>query len=203
MSGEGVVPPPTVRAPAAMDVDTPVATQGPQPSEEELTTDSVPVPSDSPSTDTVSQLESDLALMLQIMSSSLHHIANRSAHVQLSEAIPLYQPVGGSAMHASRSLVDRASMAENIEELTDDLVGKAKDMESLIAKLPNSQDEASVKEELAVLDEQMSVANRSYRDALQEARSLQSSLSTLLQDMCDDHQEARANLASSAVEDSS
>ena len=82
-------------------------------------------------------------------------------------------------------------------------VGKAKDMESLIAKLPNSQDEASVKEELAVLDEQMSVANRSYRDALQEARSLQSSLSTLLQDMCDDHQEARANLASSAVEDSS
>lgn len=93
--------------------------------------------------DVISQLEGDLALLLQIMSSSLHYIANRSAHVQLSEAIPLYNAISGSAGQASRALVDRATMAESIEELTDDLVGKAKDMERRISMLPGKRKKSS------------------------------------------------------------
>lgn len=124
------------------------------------------------SMDLISQLESDLALMLQIMSSSMHFLANRSAHVQLNAAIPLFQPISGASLSASRNLIDSATMHENIEELTDDLVGKAKDMERLLQALPCQRNEEAVKEELRQIDGQMAEANAEYRAALQESSEL-------------------------------
>ncbi|PWN37455.1 uncharacterized protein FA14DRAFT_115841, partial [Meira miltonrushii] len=121
------------------------------------------------SIDLISQLESDLALMLQIMTSSLHFLTHRSAHVQINNVIPLFQPTNLAQSHAANHLIDAETMSENIDELTDDLVLKAKEMESLLQRLPKQTNEDQVKRELEQIDEEMSVANQEYRDALRDA----------------------------------
>ena len=119
--------------------------------------------------DLISTIESDLTLLVQIMSSSLHYISNRSAHVRLNPDIPLYNPVGAGQMMASKSLVDEASMADSIEELTDDLVGKVKDIERLVEQLPQEREEEQVQGEIRELHQQMAGVNQEYRHALSEA----------------------------------
>lgn len=151
------------------------------------------------SMDLISQLESDLALLLQIMSSSLHYVANRSAHVQLNADVPLFQPVSGASLHASRRLIDPTTMYDNIEELTDDLVGKAKDMERLLDALPRQQDQADVQRELLTINDDMRTANKEYAAALQDAAALKEELDALLRHTCDEHQAGRAQLAAAVA----
>lgn len=121
------------------------------------------------SIDLISQLESDLALMLQIMTSTLHFLTHRSAHVQINNTIPLFQPTNLAQSHATNHLIDAETMSENIDELTDDLVLKAKEMERLLQRLPKQMNETSVKVELEQIDGEMKIANQEYRDALREA----------------------------------
>lgn len=153
------------------------------------------------SLDLISQLESDLALMLQVMSSSLHFLASRSAHVQLSDEIPLFQPLGSVTANASRQLIGYDAMADNIEELTDDLVGKAKEMERLIQALPRERDETDVKADLKKIDEEMVEANEGFLGALDEALRLRADIGRLLRGLCDGHQSGRARLAASVLEE--
>jgi hypothetical protein len=120
-------------------------------------------------TDLISTIESDLTLLIQIMSSSLHYISNKSAHSQLNADIPLYNPVGVGQVIASKFLVEEKVMAESIEELTDDLVGKVKDISKLVQQLPVERDAGDVKEELSRLQLQVASVNEEYRSALSEA----------------------------------
>jgi hypothetical protein len=120
-------------------------------------------------TDLISAIESDLTLLIQIMSSSIHYISNKSAHVQLNADIPLYNPTGAGQLMASKMLVDEAGMLESIEELTDDLVGKVKDIEHLVELLPRERTEEEYQEEIRVLHDQVAGVNEEYRRALQEA----------------------------------
>lgn len=120
-------------------------------------------------TDLISTIESDLTLLIQIMSSSLHYISNKSAHSQLNADIPLYHPVGVGQVIASKFLVEEKVMAESIEELTDDLVGKVKDISRLVQQLPVERDDEDVKEELSGLQLQVANVNEEYRSALSEA----------------------------------
>ena len=121
------------------------------------------------SIDLISQLECDLALMLQIMTSTLHFLTHRSAHVQINNTIPLFQPTNLAQSHATNHLIDAETMSENIDELTDDLVLKAKEMERLLQRLPKQMNENSVKVELEQIDGEMIIANQEYRDALRDA----------------------------------
>jgi mediator of RNA polymerase II transcription subunit 21 len=155
--------------------------------------------SKSASLDLISQLESDLALMLQIMSSSLHFIATRSAHVQLNDDIPLFQALTNASASASRQLLSPEAMAEEIEELTDDLVGKAKEMEKLIQSIPCKRDESVVMKELKEIDEEMVEANKDFIEALEEVSRLRSDIDSLLRALCDDHRAGRARLAASVA----
>jgi hypothetical protein len=123
-------------------------------------------------TDLISVVESDLTLLIQIMSSSIHYISNKSAHVQLNSDIPLYNPVGAGQLLASKMLVDEKSMMESIEELTDDLVGKVKDIEKLVEQLPKERDDEEVRQEIDVLHQQMAGVNEEYRTAAKEASEL-------------------------------
>jgi hypothetical protein len=119
--------------------------------------------------DLISTIESDLTLLIQIMSSSIHYISNKSAHVQLNADIPLFNPVGAGQMMASKMLVDETSMMESIEELTDDLVGKVKDIEKLVEQLPQEREEGIVKTEISELHQKIAGVNKEYKSALQEA----------------------------------
>jgi mediator of RNA polymerase II transcription subunit 21 len=121
------------------------------------------------SIDLISQLESDLALMLQIMTSSLHFLTHRSAHVQINSKIPLFQPTNLVQSNAANHLIEEKIMSENIDELTDDLILKAKEMEGLLQRLPKQTNEQSIKQELQQIDQEMIVANKEYRDALRDA----------------------------------
>jgi hypothetical protein len=123
--------------------------------------------------DLISTIESDLTLLIQIMSSSLHYISNKSAHSQLNADIPLYNPVGAGQVMASKFLVEEKVMAESIEELTDDLVGKVKDISRLVDHLPVERDEGDVKLELEGLQKQVASVNEDYRSALSEAGECQ------------------------------
>lgn len=122
-----------------------------------------------PSIDLISQLESDLALMLQIMTSSLHFLTHRSAHVQINDLIPLFQPTNLAQSNATNYLIDSESMSDNIDELTDDLVLKAKQMEELIERLPKQANEEIVQQELKQIDQEMVSVNQEYRTALRDA----------------------------------
>lgn len=120
-------------------------------------------------TDVISTIESDLTLLVQIMSASIHYISTKSAHVQMNATIPQYNPVGSGQVHASKFLVDQEIMAESIEELSDDLVGKIKDIEKLVKQLPRQVDDQSFQLELDQLQQQMAGVNEEYRNALNEA----------------------------------
>lgn len=120
-------------------------------------------------TDLISAIESDLTLLVQIMSASIHYISTKSAHVQMNADIPQYNPVGSGQVHASKFLVDQETMAESIEELSDDLVGKVKDIERLVGQLPQEIDDQSFQLELNQLQKQIAGVNEEYRSALSEA----------------------------------
>ncbi|UZJ51250.1 hypothetical protein CBS101457_000570 [Exobasidium rhododendri] len=149
--------------------------------------------------DLISTIESDLTLLIQIMSSSIHHISNKSAHVQLNAEIPMYNPTGAGQLMASKMLVDEESMADNIEELTDDLVGKVKDIEKLVEALPKEREEEEYQREIKELNDQVAGINEEYRRALQEASTLKVELDTTLHNLCENYQTTRERLALTAA----
>lgn len=126
--------------------------------------------------DVITLIEQDLSLLLRILTSSIHYISTRSSMVQLSDSIPLSRPTGAAGAYANSNMVERATMKESIDELTDDLIQKAKDIETLVDRLPVTQDEEAFQSELQGLDEEMKVANEEYRSALQEASKHQKSM---------------------------
>lgn len=128
-----------------------------------------PASADANRADVITTIEQDLSLLLRILTSSIHYISTRSSMVQLSESIPLSRPAGAAGAYANTNMVDKATMKESIEELTDDLIQKAKDIETLVDRLPVTQDEETYQRELKGLDEEMKEANEEYRSALQEA----------------------------------
>ncbi|KAE8220850.1 hypothetical protein CF319_g5700 [Tilletia indica] len=142
--------------------------------------------------DPLTKLEDSLDLLIKIMAGSLSYCTLRASHVTIHPEIPISAK---EATRASAKLVELDEMQGAIDELVLDLVRKAKDVEGLIATLPDGlQSEEDQTTELAALDNRIRTANADFKLALEEAESLQSQLTALLRNVQHQQQLTRLHL---------
>ncbi|ORY29796.1 hypothetical protein BCR39DRAFT_531066 [Naematelia encephala] len=122
--------------------------------------------------DRITQLQDAILDLLTITSTSIEYITHRARFEQVSTSIP--ETI--EAPHAPT----RETYNEAIETFVRDLVRRAKDVELLIAALPNKDDNTSRAERLNELQNEMVDANAEYREALSQAESLLAELQVAL-----------------------
>lgn len=136
--------------------------------------------------DLLTQLDKDIDLLLKIMSSSIAYISRKAKHQQLPQsAVPL-------TILGKTEAVEPEVMDESIQELVEDLVTKAREIQEIILHIPddNLGDDAALvslflallysdwnasaemnpkQKELEHLEAEMKEANVEYRKAVKEA----------------------------------
>ncbi|KDN45099.1 hypothetical protein K437DRAFT_126255 [Tilletiaria anomala UBC 951] len=145
--------------------------------------------------DEIETLEEAIDFLLRIMAASISYLTRKAPHVQTNPAIPLVL----LSATASQTLVDEETMVESADELVQDLMMKAKQVEAYIGDLPewasrDGQQPAQIAE-LEALQSEMRHANEEYRAAVREASVLQLQVSELLHQVCNDQQHTRVALA--------
>ena len=82
--------------------------------------------------DPIATLEEAIDFLLKIMAASISYLTRKAPHIQLHPEIPL----AALSEKAAENLVDEETMVESAEELVQDLMLKAKEVELLINALP-------------------------------------------------------------------
>lgn len=143
--------------------------------------------------DLLTQLDSDIDLLLKIMSSSVAFISRKAKHTPLpTSTIPL-------TILGETEAIEPAEMDDAIAELVADLVEKADSIRTIIHHLPTKESlggDQELENDLASLQAQMSKTNAEYRSALLDAKELHDEVGTLVRLVSDRHKEARAWLMS-------
>lgn len=142
--------------------------------------------------DQIETLEEAIDFLLKIMAASISYLSRKAPHIQTNPDVPL----SVLPQAAKDALVDEETMVESAEELVQDLMIKAKQVEKLIKDLPewsaaNGEQLAQVRlkqvqplsartdlypcgsqnGELQAVQTEMLVANKEYREAVEEARA--------------------------------
>ncbi|KAJ7473629.1 hypothetical protein B0H11DRAFT_1339821 [Mycena galericulata] len=164
--------------------------------------------------DRITQLQDEIQQLLTIMSRSIAYLTSRANFVQVSNDIPItkqrnpekYDPpdvFDGELRHSIQvsMFVTKSSIA-NKRELVTDLIVKAKQVEYLIESLPEPEaEEDQVKfmcfkgldlsfmiqaKRLQALDEEMTVVNDEYIQAVARSKALHAQISDVLKLMLEE-----------------
>ncbi|CBQ71789.1 conserved hypothetical protein [Sporisorium reilianum SRZ2] len=143
--------------------------------------------------DLLTQLDSDIDLLLKIMSSSVAFISRKAKHaVLLASTIPL-------TILGKTEAIEPDDMDHAIAELVDDLVAKADSIRAIIRHLPTEEclgGDVELEAELARLETEMQGANEGYREAVREAERLRAEVGELVRLISERQVEGRAWLVS-------
>lgn len=141
--------------------------------------------------DLLTQLDSEVDLLLKIMSSSIAYVSRKAQHQQLP---PLHIPL---TILGQTEAIAPAEMHDSAAELVADLVHKAAEIKSIILHLPGrTTDDAQLTTDLHALQTQLHTANAEYRAACTQAAHLHTAISALLTQVSAHQQHVTAWLAS-------
>lgn len=139
--------------------------------------------------DLLTQLDSDIDLLLKIMSSSVAFISRKAKHAPLpSSTIPL-------TILGKTEAIEPDAMDEAIGELVTDLVEKAAGIREIIEHLPTKESlsgDAELEQELGRLEGEMRGVNEEYRAAVEECKVLQGEVGELVRLISERQAEGRA-----------
>lgn len=127
--------------------------------------------------DLLTQLDTSLDLLLQIMSSSIAYISRKAKHQQLpSSSVPL-------TILGKTEAIEQDEMDQAIQELVTDLVEKAQAIKQIISHLPTKESLGSdddLAHNLGQIQSELNQVNKEYKAAVEEAGALQSQVADLL-----------------------
>lgn len=138
--------------------------------------------------DAITELENSLDTLLKVMASAIAYLSRKAGHQQVNAAVPL------TTLGNTEGLTPEA-LAASRDELVDDLVAQARDVERRIYALPCvDATEAVQMERIGALEARLQEANQDYRAALDEAHTLSAQVNGLLARLCDERHAAREQL---------
>ncbi|KAF8337699.1 hypothetical protein F5887DRAFT_984510 [Amanita rubescens] len=127
--------------------------------------------------DRITQLQDEIQQLLTIMSNSIAYLTERSNFVQVSPGIPITK-------QRNPEKYDQPDVFEaNKKELVRDLIVKAKQVEYLINSLPEPEPVEEQAKRLQALEDEMTLANEEYIQAVNRAKDLHSQVSDVLRMM--------------------
>lgn len=161
--------------------------------------------------DLLTQLDSEVDLLLKIMSSSIAYVSRKAQHQPLpyddnpaAAAIPL-------TILGQTEAISPQEMHESAAELVSDLVNKASEIKAIILHLPDTNsaadtgssaadvDDVQLRSDLHTLERELHDANAEYEAASAQAADLHAAISSLLAQVCAHQQDVTAWLASSST----
>ncbi|KAK7050722.1 hypothetical protein R3P38DRAFT_2687051 [Favolaschia claudopus] len=125
--------------------------------------------------DRITQLQDEIQQLLTIMASTIVYLTSRANFVQLNGSeIPVTK-------QRNPEKYDEPEVFEaNKKELVTDLMVKAKQVEYLIQSLPEPEPEEEQEKRLRALDEEMTLANQEYIQAVARSKDLHAQISSVL-----------------------
>ncbi|PAV21688.1 hypothetical protein PNOK_0164500 [Pyrrhoderma noxium] len=127
--------------------------------------------------DRITQLQNEIEVLLTIMSASISYLCSKTNFKQVSNTIPVTK-------QRNPEKFDPPEVFEaNKKELVDDLMTKAKQIETLIKAMPVPESEETQALRLQKLEEDMQQANEEYAAALNQAKDLHAQISDVLREM--------------------
>jgi len=133
--------------------------------------------------DRITQLQDGIDQLLTIMANSVNYLVSSANFKQVNPDIPITK---------TREKAAPADEFEaNKQELVDDLIKKAKQIEVLIKSLPVFDPEEEQIARLDKLEQEMVVANQEYREAVERAKTLHKEVSDILQVMLSTRESTR------------
>lgn len=143
--------------------------------------------------DLLTQLDSEIDLLLKIMSSSISFISRKAIHSTLpSSSIPL-------TILGKTEAISEAEMDEAIAELVQDLVEKAASIKEIIQHLPTEGSlggDKELEQDLTRMESEMKVVNTEYKEAREEVEILREEVRELVKVLSEKSQEGRRWLVS-------
>ncbi|KAJ7500882.1 hypothetical protein B0H11DRAFT_1994787 [Mycena galericulata] len=130
--------------------------------------------------DRITQLQDEIQQLLTIMSSTIAYLTSRANFVQVSADVPITK-------ERNPEKYDPPDVFEaNKKELVNDLVVKAKQVEYLIKALPEPEPEEDQAKRLQSLDDEMTVVNDEYIQAVARSRDLHAQITDVLRLMLEE-----------------
>ncbi|KAK7051717.1 hypothetical protein R3P38DRAFT_3386509 [Favolaschia claudopus] len=131
--------------------------------------------------DRITQLQDEIQQLLTIMSATLAHLTSRANFVQLDGSeIPITK-------QRNPEKCDQPEAFEaNKKELVTDLIVKAKQVEYLIQSLPEPEPEEGQEKRLKALDDETTLANEEYIQAVARSKDLHEQISGVLRLMLEE-----------------
>ncbi|KAF8148535.1 hypothetical protein K438DRAFT_1936052 [Mycena galopus ATCC 62051] len=124
--------------------------------------------------DRITQLQDEIQHLLTILSSTIAYLTSRADFVQVSADVPITK-------QRNPEKYDTPEVFEaNKKELVTDLIVKAKQVEYLIKSLPEPEPEEEQAKRLKILDEEMTVVNEEYMQAVARSKDLHAQINDVL-----------------------
>ncbi|KAJ6608830.1 hypothetical protein B0H10DRAFT_2166472 [Mycena sp. CBHHK59/15] len=120
--------------------------------------------------DRITQLQDEIQQLLTIMSSTIAYLTSRANFVQVSADVPITKQ-RNPEKYDPQDVFDA-----NKKELVTDLIVKAKQVEYLIKSLPEPEPEEDQAKRLQALDDEMTVVNEEYIQAVARSSACFTSL---------------------------
>ncbi|KAK6995852.1 hypothetical protein R3P38DRAFT_3329906 [Favolaschia claudopus] len=131
--------------------------------------------------DRITQLQDEIQQLLTIMASTIVYLTSRANFVQLDGSeIPI------TKQRNSEKFDEPEAFEANKTELVTDLMVKAKQVEYLIQSLPEPEPEDEQEKRLRALDEEMTLANEEYIQAVARSKDLHAQISSVLRLMLEE-----------------
>ncbi|KAJ7731825.1 hypothetical protein DFH07DRAFT_929200 [Mycena maculata] len=130
--------------------------------------------------DRITQLQDEIQQLLTIMSRTIAYLTSRANFVQVGADIPITK-------ERNPEKYDTPDVFEaNKKELVTDLIVKAKQVEYLIKSLPEPEPEEEQAKRLQALDEEMTIANDEYIQAVARSKDLHAQITDVLRVMLEE-----------------
>ncbi|KAJ7100861.1 hypothetical protein B0H15DRAFT_919960 [Mycena belliarum] len=130
--------------------------------------------------DRITQLQDEIQQLLAIMSSTIAYLTSRANFVQVSADVPITK-------QRNPEKYDTPEVFEaNKKELVADLIVKAKQVEYLIQSLPEPEPEEEQAKRLQALNDEMTVANEEYIQAVARSKELHTQVTEVLRHMLEE-----------------
>ncbi|KAF8181914.1 hypothetical protein K438DRAFT_1908115 [Mycena galopus ATCC 62051] len=130
--------------------------------------------------DRITQLQDEIQHLLTIMSSTIAYLTSRADFVQISPDVPITK-------QRNPDKYDPPEVFEaNKKELVTDLVVKAKQVEYLIKSLPEPEPEEEQAKRLKILDDEMTLVNEEYIQAVARSKDLHAQITDTLRLMLEE-----------------
>ncbi|KAJ8496005.1 hypothetical protein ONZ45_g12629 [Pleurotus djamor] len=135
------------------------------------------------SMDRITQLQDEIQQILTIMSRSILYLTTKADFKQVSPEVPVTKQRAAGKADAPDVFEDASPLLANKKELVTDLIVKAKQIEYLINSLPEPEPEEEQAKRLSALEQEMTLVNSEYSQAVHRARELHRQISITLRTM--------------------